>query len=405
MKDGGPLSETPPYSGTHGSCLTVSPATAATIGQYSVQISNPCGMVTSNSAGLTLAPGAPSSSVSPPSLFRCPGTSATFTVTPMGSATSFQWRKDGTPLSNTPPYSGVNTAQLTIDPVSASEAGAYDCLVGNNCPPPAPSSNAGQLSVGPLPPFIIDQPASVSPCPNQTADFCVNAGGGEPLSYQWSFNGVDLTNTPPYSGVTLACLHISSVSAAQVGVYRVRITNACSPPSGLTSDPATLSLSQSPPQITFQPVSQRPCPGGVTTLTIAASGSPPLSYRWRKEQIPLIDGGPFSGTGTPTLAIIANTPLVNGCYDCVVTNGCGSDTSGVATVVTCYANCDCSQATTPQDPILTVNDFICFQARFAAGDPRANCDGSTTPPVLNVNDFTCFTNMFAAGCPFTGVCP
>jgi subtilisin-like proprotein convertase family protein len=61
----------------------------------------------------------------------------------------------------------------------------------------------------------------------------------------------------------------------------------------------------------------------------------------------------------------------------------------------CYANCDGS--TTP--PILNVNDFICFQTKFAAQDPAANCDGSTTPPVLNVNDFICFQSQYAAGCP------
>jgi hypothetical protein len=48
--------------------------------------------------------------------------------------------------------------------------------------------------------------------------------------------------------------------------------------------------------------------------------------------------------------------------------------------------------------VLNVNDFICFQTRYAAGDARANCDGSTTGPVLSVNDFVCFMSRFAAGC-------
>jgi hypothetical protein len=61
----------------------------------------------------------------------------------------------------------------------------------------------------------------------------------------------------------------------------------------------------------------------------------------------------------------------------------------------CYANCDGSTST----PALTVNDFICFQSRFAAGDPYANCDGSTSMPTLTVNDFICFQSRFAAGCP------
>jgi hypothetical protein len=46
-----------------------------------------------------------------------------------------------------------------------------------------------------------------------------------------------------------------------------------------------------------------------------------------------------------------------------------------------------------------VLDFACFLNRFAAGDPYANCDGSTTAPTLNVLDFACFLNRFAAGCP------
>jgi hypothetical protein len=61
----------------------------------------------------------------------------------------------------------------------------------------------------------------------------------------------------------------------------------------------------------------------------------------------------------------------------------------------CYANCDASTVS----PILNVNDFICFQTKFAAGDPAANCDGSTAPPTLNVNDFICFQTAYAAGCP------
>jgi hypothetical protein len=58
----------------------------------------------------------------------------------------------------------------------------------------------------------------------------------------------------------------------------------------------------------------------------------------------------------------------------------------------CYANCDGSPAPSP----LNVNDFICFQSRFAAQDPYADCDHSG---VLNVNDFVCFQSSFAAGCP------
>src|SRR5204862_1307821 len=61
----------------------------------------------------------------------------------------------------------------------------------------------------------------------------------------------------------------------------------------------------------------------------------------------------------------------------------------------CYPNCDGNTGT----PALNINDFVCFQTRFAAGDSYANCDGSTIPPVLNISDFICFQSRFAGGCP------
>jgi hypothetical protein len=67
----------------------------------------------------------------------------------------------------------------------------------------------------------------------------------------------------------------------------------------------------------------------------------------------------------------------------------------VSVHIGCYANCDGSSLA----PILNIEDFICYQQAFAAGEPYANCDASTAAPVLNVNDFICFMNRFAAGCP------
>lgn len=70
----------------------------------------------------------------------------------------------------------------------------------------------------------------------------------------------------------------------------------------------------------------------------------------------------------------------------------------------CYANCDNSTT----QPLLNVDDFMCFINEFASAHHHpeivqrthyANCDQSTTPPILNVDNFTCFVNKFAAGCP------
>ena len=64
----------------------------------------------------------------------------------------------------------------------------------------------------------------------------------------------------------------------------------------------------------------------------------------------------------------------------------------ILTPISCYANCDGSSA----PPLLNVSDFICFQSRFAASDPYADCDLSGS---FTVNDFVCFQASFAAGCP------
>ena len=82
----------------------------------------------------------------------------------------------------------------------------------------------------------------------------------------------------------------------------------------------------------------------------------------------------------------------SGSVDIAAQNVNGDGSLGAAA---CYANCDGGTSV----PILTVNDFICFQSQFAAGASYANCDGSTTVPVLTVNDFICFQSAFAAGCP------
>ncbi len=55
----------------------------------------------------------------------------------------------------------------------------------------------------------------------------------------------------------------------------------------------------------------------------------------------------------------------------------------------CYPDCNGSGT-------LTIADFGCFQAAFAAGNMYADCNNSGT---LTIADFGCFQAAFAAGCP------
>ena len=58
---------------------------------------------------------------------------------------SYQWRKNGTPISDGGSISGATTASLTIDPATFGDAGSYDVLVTDSCT--SATSNAATLSV------------------------------------------------------------------------------------------------------------------------------------------------------------------------------------------------------------------------------------------------------------------
>ena len=82
-----------------------------------------------------------------------------------------------------------------------------------------------------------------------------------------------------------------------------------------------------PVGIALQPLSAALPTGGSLQLEVAASGTGPLTYQWRRGGVPLVDGGSVFGTTTPVLSIDPIEPADAGLYECVVTNVCGSQSS------------------------------------------------------------------------------
>ena len=89
------------------------------------------------------------------------------------------------------------------------------------------------IDAGPTPPYIITQPANQAVPVGWPATFAVSVGGSAPLSYQWRFNGDDL------SGATTNPLTLSNVQSNQAGSYSVVVTNSYG---SVTSAPALLQL-------------------------------------------------------------------------------------------------------------------------------------------------------------------
>lgn len=87
-----------------------------------------------------------------------------------------------------------------------------------------------------------------------------------------------------------------------------------------------------PPVITRQPLSLTNDAGTAVNFSSWGGGTPPLSYRWLKNGLKLDDGGNFSGTHTPTLAVSNLLTAQAGQYSMVLSNTFGSVTSAVASL-------------------------------------------------------------------------
>ncbi|MCX6921966.1 MAG: DNRLRE domain-containing protein, partial [Verrucomicrobia bacterium] len=115
-----------------------------------------------------------------------------------------------------------------------------------------------------------------------------------------------------------------------------------------------------PPQITTQPQSVVAVPGGTATLQVAANGTSPLGFQWRKGGIPLLGSTATSITFSPVQIADA------GSYDVVVTNAWGSVTSSAAYVTVAFP----PQITTqPQSVAVLQGGTATFQVAASGAPP------------------------------------
>jgi hypothetical protein len=88
----------------------------------------------------------PTITIQPFSQAICAGSSVTFSVTATGTGTlSYQWRKNGTPIS------GETSASLTLTNISSADNGSlYSCAITDSSDPTNPTiSSAATLTVNP----------------------------------------------------------------------------------------------------------------------------------------------------------------------------------------------------------------------------------------------------------------
>jgi hypothetical protein len=170
---------------------------------------------------------------SPTNQFVGTGQSISYSVAASGSPLNYQWRHNGSFLTN------ATNSTFTIASAQPSDSGNYDVLVTNNIY--TATSMVVSVTVTNL--AIITQPASVAAGYAGAATFSVTAVGAQPLFYQWWQNG------SPVAGATNSTLAFSPLIPANAGNYYVVVSNSLA---SLPSAVATLTLTG--PPITLTPV-------------------------------------------------------------------------------------------------------------------------------------------------------
>jgi alpha-tubulin suppressor-like RCC1 family protein len=139
--------------------------------------------------------------------------------------------------------------------------------------------------------------------------FPASVAGAFPLSYQWQFNGTNLT------AANQRQLVLTNVQGGNSGSYTVTVTNAFGK---TTSLPAELNVINSGPIIVSRPGNVLLPQGNIASFTVAATGSQPLYYQW------LFDGTNILGATNASLWLPGVNQANAGQYAVMVSNAFGS---------------------------------------------------------------------------------
>ncbi len=210
-----------------------------------------------------------------------------------------------------PIWSNQTTSSLTLNNVTAADAGTYTITVTGTCGNPVTRSATLTVNENVV---VVSAPVSLTNCPGTTASFNVTATGTG-LSYQWSKNGAALVDQ------TSSSLSLNNVTAADAGTYTITLTGTCGNP---VTRSATLTVNENI-VVASAPVSLTNCPGTTASFSVSATGTG-LSYQWIK------DGTALVGRTGSTLVLNSVTSANAGTYAVVVSGTCGNSVTNFATL-------------------------------------------------------------------------
>jgi hypothetical protein len=174
---------------------------------------------------------------------------------------------------------------------------------------------------GGIPPSITSQPGNAAGVAGRSLSLSVSVAGTAPFSYQWSFNGTDLSDNDPnvLSGAYGPVLSFPALQANQAGTYSVIILNSA----GSVQSSNVQLFVMFPPGISQQPADQRVNEGSDATFSVFGnSDAPPLRYQWRRNGAPIANATSSSFTLTNVISDVDDA-----IYSVILTDGLGTITS------------------------------------------------------------------------------
>jgi hypothetical protein len=330
-------------SGATASTYTIGSVAPTDAGTYRVVVTGTCGAV--NSSNSVLVVNTPVSITAQPSWSfpnACTGETTTISMNASGTITSYQWQKfDGSSWQN---LSGATSNSYTIASLTMADAGGYRIQIEGPCSPTTVSNQATltvQQNVQ-----INAQPGPQTACVGSSISYSVTTIGTV-VGYQWEQDRLRNGSWTTIPGATSATYTKSGVTAADSGLYRVKVTGNCSAiPVVSSSASATI---QSIYNITSQP-SWPATPtnvGTVVSMSVGFTGS--ANFQWQRDQ--QRSGNWVNvGTNASVYSFTITSVADSGNYRCVVSGPCGAVTqnTNIVAVYTCQPPVVTNQPATPQ---------------------------------------------------------
>ncbi|MFT3909307.1 MAG: gliding motility-associated C-terminal domain-containing protein [Ferruginibacter sp.] len=294
-------------AGASGSVVVTTPYGTATICGF-VYCSNP------PSVSITANPGN----------IICPGTSVTFTATPVNAGTLvvYQWIKNAINV-------GTNSATYTDNSLNNGDIISCTLVSSGGCTQcsPAVSNTITMVVTGAVIPAVSIVSSANNICAGTIITFTATpVNGGSAPSYQWHVNGINVgTNASTFTTATLANTDIVSCTLTS--------NIACAFPLTALSNNITMIVNAAAaPSITINASANNICPGTNVTFTAtpANGGTTPI-YQWHVNGI---------NAGTNSSIFTSNTLLNGDIVSCTLTSNanCTSPLTAVSNNISMNVN-------------------------------------------------------------------